>query len=115
MLVAPVVVLERCGPIQALKRSNALVKGRSMRAFWIIVVCGVMTAVVNGVLRAILGSILHGFLRAWLPGAIASAIAAPFISVALTLAYFHLRSAEDDPSLEKADPLELAPVAPNSK
>lgn len=91
MLAAPIVVLESSGAVDALRRSNGLIRGRSWRAFSLIVVTSLIAGVASGIIRGVLGALLSGFLRVWLVSSIGSALTAPFIAVAWTLAYFSLR------------------------
>jgi hypothetical protein len=91
MVSAQAVVLESLGPVAALRRSNELVQGHSWRAFWVIVITSILSGAVGGIARGIVGAGLHGFLRTWIAGTIGSAIAAPLVAVAWTVAYHRLR------------------------
>lgn len=53
ILAAPAVVLERCGPITAFKRSWALAEGQFWRILGITLLTGVVVAVVSGILSSV--------------------------------------------------------------
>jgi hypothetical protein len=50
-----------------------------------------VSAIASGLIQSIF-SFLGPFLRYWIGGTIANAIVDPFLAVALTLMYFHLRA-----------------------
>jgi hypothetical protein len=91
MAAAPAVVLEHASPVAGLRRSNAIIKGHSWRAFWVLIVSSVLAGIASGILRGILNSALHGFIRGWLSSGVGSALTAPFVAVAWILVYYHLR------------------------
>lgn len=91
MAAAPVVVLERATPFAGLRRSNAMIKGHSWRAFWVLIASSLIAGFASGILRGILNSALHGFVRTWLASGLGSAVTAPFVAVAWILVYYHLR------------------------
>lgn len=88
-LIAPAIVLERAGVMEAFGRSRALVSGRFWTVLGIVVVAAVLSAIAQGVVSAVL-SFLPPFLQYWLGGAVAAAVAVPFMALAITLAYFRL-------------------------
>ena len=57
-----------------------------------------VSAIASGLIQSIF-SFLGPFLRYWIGGTIANAIVDPFLAVALTLMYFHLR---ESPAAESA-------------
>jgi hypothetical protein len=89
-LIAPVIVLEEKRIGESFSRSRELVRGHGWTVFGIIIVSVVLSAIASGLIQAIF-SFLGAFLRYWIGGAIANAIVDPFLAVALTLMYFHLR------------------------
>lgn len=89
-LIAPVIVLEQKGVLDAFGRSRELVSGRFWTVLGIVLVAGILAAVANGIVTAVL-SFLPLFLQYWIGGAIASAVAVPFLALAITLTYFTLR------------------------
>lgn len=95
-LIVPVIVLEGKEVSEAFSRSRQLVRGHGWTVFGVIIVSVIAVAIASGVIQSIF-SFLGPFLRYWIGGAIASAIVDPFLAVALTLMYFHLR---DSPAAE---------------
>jgi hypothetical protein len=93
-LVTPIVMLERGSGFGAIQRSSSLVKGHGGSVFWIIVVTGVLAGVATAVIRALIQAVLSGFLAVWLTSTIANAVTTPFVALAWTLMYFHLRRPE---------------------
>lgn len=89
-LIVPVIVLEGKQVSEAFGRSRQLVRGHGWTVFGVIIVSVIAVAIASGVIQSIF-SFLGPFLRYWIGGAIASAIVDPFLAVALTLMYFHLR------------------------
>jgi hypothetical protein len=87
---APVIVLEGTGITDSFGRSRALVSGRFWPVFGVVIVASVLSAVAQSFVSLVL-SFLPTFLRYWLGGAIASAVAVPFLVLAVTLTYFALR------------------------
>ena len=87
---APVIVLEGMGITDSFGRSRALVAGRFWPVFGVVIVASVLSAVAQSVVSLVL-SFLPTFLRYWLGGAVASAVAVPFLVLAVTLTYFALR------------------------
>ena len=99
-LIVPVIVLEGKHVGEAFSRSRELVRGHAWTVFGVVVITAILTAIASGIIQSIF-SFLGPFLRYWLGGSIANAIVDPFLAVALTLTYFHLRDA----------PATAAPVA----
>ncbi len=88
--VCQVVLLEGLGPIAALSRSSALVKGNWWRVLGIMLVVGIIAAVISSILGTIprVGSIIGGILST--PVAITGA----------TLLYYDLRVRKEEYTLE---------------
>jgi hypothetical protein len=99
-LIAPVIVLEGKRVGEAFTRSRELVRGHGWTVFGIVILAVLASAIASGLIQGIF-SFLGPFLRYWIGGAIASAIVEPFVAVALTLMYFHLR---ESPAAEAAAP-----------
>ena len=93
-VTTPLLVLENRGPLEAIQGSNRLVSGHTWRALWVIIVSGIMAGIASGIITAILSNALSGFVRLWLTTAISNALTTPFLALAWTLMYFHLRSPE---------------------
>jgi hypothetical protein len=89
-VIAPVIVLEGTGAMEAFGRSRALVRGRFWPVFGVVIVAFFFSFIAQTLVRLIL-SFLPLFLRYWLGGAVAAAVAVPFLALAVTLTYFALR------------------------
>jgi hypothetical protein len=89
-LIVPVIVFEGKHVGESFTRSRELVRGHGWTVFGIVIVTVLGSAIASGVIQAIF-SFLGPFLRYWIGGSIANAIVDPFLAVALTLTYFHLR------------------------
>lgn len=95
IVVTPVVVLEGKRATDALRRSWQLVRGHGFTVFGVIVVT-LLAAMLAQVLFIGLFSFLPAFLQNWIGGLVANSLATPFLALAWTLMYFHLRG-EDPP------------------
>jgi hypothetical protein len=89
-VVTPVVVLEKLGAMDALRRSWELVRGNGWTVFGVVVVTLLLALLAHGVFAAVF-LFLPDFLRNWIGGLIANSIVTPFIALAWTTMYFHLR------------------------
>ena len=89
-LIVPVIVLEGKRVGESFGRSRELVRGHGWTVFGVVILSFLASAIASGVIQAIF-SFLDPFLRYWIGGTIANAIVDPFLAVALTLMYFHLR------------------------
>jgi hypothetical protein len=102
-LIVPVIALEGKRVGESFGRSRELVRGHGWTVFGIIILSVLASAIASGVIQSIF-SFLGAFLRYWIGGAIANAIVDPFLAVALTLMYFHLRESAtgETPAQESA-------------
>jgi hypothetical protein len=89
-VIAPVIVVERSGAIDAFGRSRRLVKGNGWQVFGVIIVVYVITAVVSGVLAVIGAGVSDTFVIRALFNLIASTITAPIAALAASTIYFGL-------------------------
>jgi hypothetical protein len=89
-LIVPVIVLEEKHVGESFGRSRELVRGHGWTVFGVVIITGLASAIASGVIQSIF-SFLDPFLRYWIGGTIANAIVDPFLAIALTLMYFHLR------------------------
>ncbi len=93
-VIAPVIVVERSGAIDAFGRSRQLVRGNGWQVFGVIVVVFIIVAVVQGILGAI-GSGISGSLGVLiLFNVIGSTITAPVVALVAAVIYFGLRDIE---------------------
>ncbi len=104
-LIVPVIVFEGKRVGESFGRSRELVRGHAWTVFGVVIISVLLTAIASGIIRAIFSFLGH-FLSIWIGGSIASAIVEPFLAIALTLMYFHLR---EGPAAEAA----AAPVTPD--
>lgn len=93
-VIAPVIVVERKGVIDAFGRSKQLVGGSFWTVLGVVLVTAILTGVAGGILTALF-SFLPRFLEIFVGGTIAQAVVAPFSAIALTLTYFKLRDAKE--------------------
>jgi hypothetical protein len=89
-VIAPVIVVERSGVIDAFGRSRRLVKGNGWQVFGVIIVVFLITAIVGIVLGAIGTAISGGFGIHLLVNLIASTVTAPIGALAASTIYFAL-------------------------
>jgi hypothetical protein len=108
-VIAPVIVVERSGVIDAFGRSRALVKGSGWQVFGVIVVVFLITAIASGILGAIGMGISDSFGMRVLVNVIASTLTAPIAALAASTIYFNLL---DEPGSEPASgaPSSASPV-----
>jgi hypothetical protein len=99
IVVTPAIVLEGLGATDALRRSWSLVRGNGWTVFGVIIVT-VALALVGQALFVSLFLFLPDFFRTWLGGLVANSLVVPFVVLAWTLVYFHLRG--DHPAQEAA-------------
>lgn len=90
IVVTPAVVLEGLGATDALRRSWSLVRGHGWTVFGIILVTIVLAAIAQALFVSLF-LFLPDFLQTWLGGLVANSFVAPFVVLAWTLVYFHLR------------------------
>jgi hypothetical protein len=93
-----VFVLEGKRVGEAFGRSRELVRGHGWTVFGVVIIAFLASAIASGLIQAIFSG-LSPFLRYWIGGTIANAIVDPFVAIALTLMYFHLRAG---PAVETA-------------
>jgi hypothetical protein len=102
-LIAPVIVLEGKRIGESFSRSRELVRGHGWTVFGVVIISVLASAIASGLIQSVF-SFLGAFLRYWIGGAIANAIVDPFLAVALTLMYFHLRESSPAASTAAAAP-----------
>lgn len=107
-VIAPVIVVERSGAIDAFGRSRALVKGNGWQVFGVIVVVFLITTVASIVLGLIGAGISDTFVVQVLFNLIASTLTAPIAALAASAIYFNLLELRGDPATG-IDPASDAP------
>lgn len=89
-LVMPAVVLEGLGVRAALVRSMRLISGNFLRAFAVVVLTVLLATIVSFVIIALLQP-LPAFFDFYVAGVVANSVTIPFVALAWTVMYFHLR------------------------
>ena len=107
-VIAPVIVVERSGVIDAFGRSRALVKGNGWQVFGVIFVVFLITGIATGILNAIGNGISDALLIRILFSVIASTLTAPIAALAASTIYFSLLGPGDT----AAPPAPADPQAP---
>ncbi len=97
-VIAPVIVVEHSGVIDAFGRSRALVKGNGWQVFGVILVVFLITAVASVVLGAIGAGISNSFGMHLLVNLIASTLTAPIAALAASTIYFNLLPPASEPA-----------------
>jgi hypothetical protein len=93
-VIAPVIVVERAGVIEAFGRSRELVRGNGWQVFGVIVAVFLIVAVVQAILGAI-GSGISGSLGVLIVfNVISSTVTAPIVALVAAIIYFRLRDLE---------------------
>ncbi len=87
---SPVIVVERCGPIDAFGRSRRLVKGEGWAVFATLLVVLLIVLGVGIVLAAIATPIGDGEAATYVASIVSSAITAPVFALAAAIMYFDL-------------------------
>ncbi len=103
-VIAPVIVVERKGVIDAFGRSRALVKGNGWQVFGVIIVVFLITAIASAILSAIGTGISDSFGMRVLVNVIASTLTAPIAALAASIIYFSLLVANDSAPASPAPP-----------
>jgi membrane-anchored glycerophosphoryl diester phosphodiesterase (GDPDase) len=89
-MTAPAIVLEGKSVRESLSRSWHLVQGDALRVFTVIVITFVIATAFSGVVTGILQPLPSG-VRFYIVSVVASAIAAPFVTIAWAVTYFELK------------------------
>lgn len=112
-VIAPVIVVERSGAIDAFGRSRALVRGNGWQVFGVIVIVFIIVAVVQAILGAI-GSGISGSLGVViLFNVIGSTVTAPIVALVAAVIYFGLRDIEGaQPAVPSPPAAPPPPAAP---
>jgi hypothetical protein len=96
-VAAPAVVIERTGPVDAIRRSRELVRGHGWRVFSVLAVTVLIVLVVSAVFQSIaiaVGGSGIAYALALLAG---NAITAPIFALAATVLYLTLRRLKGEP------------------
>ena len=93
-VIAPVIVIEESGVLDAFGRSRELVRGNGWGVFGVIVIAFLIVIVASIVFGAIAAAIADGPLLRIVFSALASTITAPISALVAAVLYFHLRAIE---------------------
>lgn len=109
-VIAPVIVVERSGVIDAFGRSRELVRGNGWQVFGVIFTVFLISAVVGFIFAAIGVSISDSVGMRILFNVIASTLTAPITALAAATIYFRLLAFEDGPP--EQSPAAAVPLPP---
>lgn len=111
-VIAPVIVVERTGVIEAFGRSRELVRGNGWQVFGVIVVVFLIVFVVQTVLGAIAVGIEDSALLRILFNIVASTVTAPIVALVAAVIYFRLREIKQgtQPPAPPSPPVEPGPA-----
>jgi hypothetical protein len=90
-VIAPVIVVERTGAIDAFGRSRALVKGNGWEVFGVILILLAITIVVGIVFSALFLAISDSFVGYFIGNLIERVLVAPLSAIAAAVLYFQLK------------------------
>jgi len=93
-VIAPVIVVERSGVIDAFRRSRELVRGNGWQVFGVVVCAFLIAFFVGLVFGAVAAAISGGAAMRIVFNVIASTLTAPITALAAAVIYFRLRGAE---------------------
>jgi hypothetical protein len=102
-VIAPVIVVERSGVIDAFGRSRALVRGNGWQVFGVIVIVFLIVIVVQTVLGAIAAGIDDSVAMRIIFNVIGSTLTAPIVALVAAVIYFRLREIEGGHPASQAD------------
>lgn len=97
LFAAVVVMLERAGPVNALRRSWRLVRGSTPRVFGITLLVGIITAILSAIVTALLsiatqvGDVTVRLVLSQLASLIVSVLVQPISFIVVVLVYYDLR------------------------
>lgn len=103
-VIAPAIVVEHCGVLEAFGRSRELVRGNGWQVFGVIVVIFLISFFASIILSAIGTSISDGPLIRILFGLAASTLTAPLTALAAASIYFGLLGVKGDGQPSAGDP-----------
>jgi hypothetical protein len=110
-VIAPVIVVERSGVMDAFGRSRELVRNNGWQVFGVIFVVFLITGIVSAILGAIGAGISSSVAMRILFNLIASALTAPIAALAAATIYFRLLAIKGEAPSPDA-PIASAPPAP---
>lgn len=112
-VLAPVVVLEKKGALEAFGRSRELVRGHGWQVFGVIVVLFLLQFIVTAVIQAIADGVSDSFAAYAVSDLIVRLLVAPLSALAAAVLYFELRGRKEGAGTT-ADPTLTVPAATTS-
>jgi hypothetical protein len=103
-VIAPSIVVERKGVMEAFGRSRELVKGHGWQVFGVIVVLFLLNFILGAIVQSIFGAISDSFVAYTVADLIVRVLVAPLSALAAAVMYFELRRLHGEPLLEGAAP-----------
>jgi hypothetical protein len=111
-VIAPAIVVERCGVIEAFGRSRELVRGNGWQVFGVIIVVFLIAFVANLVLGAIGAGISDTFGMRVFSSLVAETLTAPISALSAATIYFGLLAVRGEPASPAGPPQAPPPPAP---
>jgi hypothetical protein len=111
-VVAPIIVIERPGVIEAFRRSIALVRGHAFQVFGVIVVLFLLQFIVGAVIQAVANSVAASFVGYALADLLVRLLVAPLSALAAAVLYFELKALHGEPAPGTVAPTTAATAAP---
>ncbi len=109
-MAGPALVLERLGPVKALRRSLTLTKGRWWPVLGVTIVSALVTGIPSSIVNSLINAILKGlggnnagfeFVWAALSGTVSAALFAPLSAAISVFLYFDLRVRKEGFDLQR--------------
>jgi len=111
-VIAPVVVIEQTGAIEAFGRSRELVRGSGWQVFGVIVVLFLLQFILTAVIQALANSVSDSVGGYAVADLIVRLVVAPLSALAASVIYFELKALRGEPVLARGEGGELRPVGP---
>lgn len=96
-VLAPVIVIEKRGAIEAFGRSRKLVEGYGWPVFGVVICAILITLVISVILVSLAAAIADGPILRIVLGLLASSVTAPIIALVAGVLYYRLLLLKDDP------------------
>jgi hypothetical protein len=96
-VIAPAIVIENRGVIEAFGRSRELVRGNGWPVFGVVIAAALITAIVSIVLISIAAAIADGPILRIVLGVLASTVTAPITALVAGVLYYRLLQIKGDP------------------
>jgi hypothetical protein len=98
-VIAPVIVIERRGAIDAFGRSRELVRGHGWQVFGVIVVLFLVQFIITAVLNAVANSVSDSFVGYTISDLIVRLLVGPLTALAAAVLFFELKAIRGEPVL----------------